>query len=342
MAALNDTEVLLSICEGIWTIEGEDSDLVNKFNDSILLGILARRDDVANFRRHFRIGKTVYNLLLAEFADALFRKDGGRDAVSPAKQLLVFPWHISNLESVRETANLFGISLTNSANKFIKWPDHDRRHEIVVSFQAVSGFPDVAGVIDGTRIRLVNLVAGERDYINRKVFPSVQLQIVVDDRMLITDAFVGWPGSTHDARVLRNSPLYEKAENNQILRREFLIGDSAYPLKIWLQTNLRDNGYLTAQQRRYNRVGVRQTVEMAIGHLKGRFRRLTALHCTDVEKICHLVIAACVLHNLCILTDDAILIFINMEEAEDDNQYHNSFRNAVMGEQQRNQLLNLF
>ncbi|KAL3862228.1 hypothetical protein ACJMK2_008214 [Sinanodonta woodiana] len=71
MAALNDTKVLLSICEGIWAIEYEDSDLVNKFNDSILLRILARRDDVAkvkcfaekimpnmddhDFRRHFWI-----------------------------------------------------------------------------------------------------------------------------------------------------------------------------------------------------------------------------------------------------------------------------------------------
>ncbi|KAL3862227.1 hypothetical protein ACJMK2_008213 [Sinanodonta woodiana] len=149
----------------------------------------------------------------------------------------------------------------------------------VVSFQDVNGIPDVAGVTDGTHIRLVNLVAGERDYINKTGFPSVQRQIVVDDRILIPDAFVGWPGSTHDARALRNSPLYEKAENNQILRREFLVGDSAFPLKIWLQTLFRDNGHLTAQQRRYTRAisGVKQTVERAIGHLKGRFRRLTAL-----------------------------------------------------------------
>ncbi|KAL3854803.1 hypothetical protein ACJMK2_014052 [Sinanodonta woodiana] len=117
--------------------------------------------DYHEFRRHFRIGKTVYNL-----------KDGGRDAVSPAKQLLVFMWHISNLESVSETANIFVISpstaqgcvhtvakvIANSANKFIKWPDHDRR-----------------GFLSGCQ----------------KGFPSVQLQIVVDDRMLITDAFVG-------------------------------------------------------------------------------------------------------------------------------------------------------
>ena len=54
-------------------------------------------------------------------------------------------------------------------------------------------------------------------------------------------ATVGYPGSIHDARVLRLSGLYELAENEQILSgptrningteiRPLLAGDSAYPL----------------------------------------------------------------------------------------------------------------
>ncbi|KAK3589036.1 hypothetical protein CHS0354_007984 [Potamilus streckersoni] len=221
-----------------------------------------------------------------KFADAMVRKDGGRDTVSLANQLLVFLCHISNFESVRDTANLFGISpstaqgcihsvakvFKDGANKFIKWPDHDRCQEIVTPFCDVSGIPDVAGKF----------------------------------------------------------PLYEKEENHHILRQEFL--DSAYPLKIWLQTPFRDNDHLTAQQRRYNRAlsGIIHTVEMTIGHLKGRFMRLTALHCADVATVCNFVMAAC-----------DILVFINMEEAEDTNQYHYISQNEVIGEQSRNQLLNL-
>jgi hypothetical protein len=56
-----------------------------------------------------------------------------------------------------------------------------------------------------------------------------------------------------------------------------------------------------------------QTVERANGHLKGRFRRLQCIHCTDAEKVCRLIMAACVWHNLCILTDDDILSFIDMD-----------------------------
>lgn len=51
---------------------------------------------------------------------------------------------------------------------------------------------------------------------------------------------------------------------------------------------------------------------------------------------------ACVWHNLCILTDDDILSFIDMDEAEDCNRYPNIYGNAARGEQRRNALVNVF
>ncbi|XP_061191617.1 uncharacterized protein LOC133199804 [Saccostrea echinata] len=106
------------------------------------------------------------------------------------------------------------------------------------------------GVIDGTHLRLNGIPANDNDYINKKGYPSLQLQVVVHNLRLFTDTYVGWPGSTHDARVFRNSPIQE--DHRIILPNGFIIGDSVYPLKEYLMTPFRDTGRLAPAQRHYN------------------------------------------------------------------------------------------
>lgn len=77
---------------------------------------------------------------------------------------------------------------------------------------------------------------------------------------VITECLFGMPSrdgqdQTHDARVLRQSSLYDIGENsNKIGPNKYLIGDSAYPLFEWLITPFRDNGRLNQGQRRFNSV----------------------------------------------------------------------------------------
>ena len=49
---------------------------------------------------------------------------------------------------------------------------------------------------------------------------------------------------------------------------------------------------------------LRQKVERAIGLLKGGWRKLLFLDHLDLKLSVHLVISACVLHNVCLLNDD--------------------------------------
>lgn len=71
------------------------------------------------------------------------------------------------------------------------------------------------------------------------------VQGVVDDTGKFIDAIAGFPGSAHDARVLRNSNIYQEAEQGNILQAPrvdidgndigpCLVADSAYPLTPWL------------------------------------------------------------------------------------------------------------
>ena len=80
------------------------------------------------------------------------------------------------------------------------------------------------------------------DYFNRKQKYSIVTQAVTDSRMLFLDVSTGWPGSIHDARVLRLSGVFREIENGTILTRPvtvinqtnvrpLILGDPAYPLR---------------------------------------------------------------------------------------------------------------
>ena len=73
-------------------------------------------------------------------------------------------------------------------------------------------FPGVLGAIDGCDIPVKGLWKNPEQYINRKGFHSLQLQVICDVDMLFTDVFCSYPGSVHDARVFRKSPFFQDAE----------------------------------------------------------------------------------------------------------------------------------
>ncbi|KAK4876905.1 hypothetical protein RN001_009411 [Aquatica leii] len=134
------------------------------------------------------------------------------------------------------------------------------------------------GVIDGCHLKIDKPQNDADSYINRKGFYSIQMQVVCDHNRKIRDVFIGYPGSVHDARVFRNSPLCANLEE------------------------MCDRGQLTPQQINYN-VQLsknRYVIEHTFGILKQKFRQLYHIKLRDVVFIAHLIRAACVLHNVCI------------------------------------------
>ena len=63
----------------------------------------------------------------------------------------------------------------------IQWPDLARQREIATAFEQSYRIPGVIGIIDGTHIRLSAPLEGDQDYVNRKGFPSVVLQVNFSD-----------------------------------------------------------------------------------------------------------------------------------------------------------------
>ncbi len=74
---------------------------------------------------------------------------------------------------------------------------------------------------------------------------------------------VGYPGRAHDAHVLANSAVFQRAQAGNLLpdwKKSIcgtdvplvILGDPAYPLLPWLMKPFVDHGGLTAQQKTFN------------------------------------------------------------------------------------------
>ena len=143
------------------------------------------------------------------------------------------------------------------------------------------------------------------------------MQAVVNGKMIFMDIAAGFPGSMHDARVLRNSMIYEKAEHGDILAagpihmvdgneiQPYLVGDSAYPLSPWLQKPFPEGTRdLDEIQLNEELSSARVQVECAFGILKSRWRILMGMEESRVQLISKIILACAVLHNMCILFGD--------------------------------------
>jgi hypothetical protein len=129
---------------------------------------------------------------------------------------------------------------------------------------------------------------------------------------------------------------------NQLIQGDrYILGDSAYPLSDWCITPYRDNGFLTPQQRGFNRAlsSARQCVERGIGHLKGRCRRLREIPLHKPGEMCSLITAGCIVHNLCILNEDHIDQYIDNNANDHPNNYPPLDRRNIGNAGARRQIL---
>lgn len=181
--------------------------------------------------------------------------------------------------------------------QIIKWPERGLYRAIARAF-AEKGFPDTIGAIDGSHIKIKAPKEDEASYVNRKKYHSIVIQAVCREDLTFTDIFVGFPGSVHDSRILKNSPLYQRGRTE--CGDKHLIGDRGYPLLTWLMVAWKDNGHLNNDQKIFNRKlsSSRQVIKQSFGLLKGRCRRLQYVDVQDLYFLSELISVCCVLHNI--------------------------------------------
>jgi hypothetical protein len=270
------------------------------------------------FKEHFRLTRVVANCVITSLGHSgvIPRHTFGPEKINEEKAALLTIWFLANKETFRQISDRFDVSLSSShrvlkrvlkfflnvKNCFIKWPDAERSEQISEVFQRKYNIRGIVGVIDGSHILIKRPKNDTDSYVNRKGLHSIILQGIVDCKKSFTDIYVGEPGSLHDARVLRRSSLYRKAEEEELFRDYFLLGDLAYPSLSWLVPPFKDNGNLTNNHRLFNyrHSSQRIIIEHSFGLLKQLLENLS------IHLVVQCVMAACVLHNICISNNDIL------------------------------------
>lgn len=164
----------------------------------------------------------------------------------------------------------------------------------------------VIGAIDGCHIKILAPKDFPNSYYNRKKFHSVLLQGVCNKDKMFLDVYAGEPGSIHDANLFRKSDLYEFLSNTELYGDSHIIGDLAYPLSKNVMVGFKDLGNLGPVEKHFNLKlsEIRVVIEHAFAQLKGRFRRLKYMETRRLDLICLIIVASCILHNICILNND--------------------------------------
>lgn len=143
------------------------------------------------------------------------------------------------------------------------------------------------------------------------------MQVVCNHKMELIHCYVGYPGSVHDQRVFNVSGLQDFSNPTKFPNDTHLVGDAAYSLSKTLLVPYKDNGQLTVRNRNYNYClsATRMVVERCIALLKTRFRiLLDKFPMKRTDLIPKYIMACCVLHNICLLTNDMIEIPLLVED----------------------------
>lgn len=181
------------------------------------------------------------------------------------------------------------------------------------SFNEKYNCPGIVGVIDGTHIALTGLPKTiEYSYMNRKGFHSLNVQIVCNSEMEITNVNARHHGSTHDSFIFACSNVYSFLEqihhNNDRIESEindnftYLLGDLGYPILLWLCNIFRRPQ--NEQERCFNMklIKIRSIIERCIGILKARFRCISSERPLKYmpDRAANIVYSCVVLHNFLI------------------------------------------
>lgn len=311
--------------------------------------------DERNCKELLRFESQSVDFLAAEF---LVENDTRGGALSRRQQMEIFLRFVGDpgfqsgaaqdIGAHRSTANktirLVMNRIVQRSHNWIRFPSTEAEiNEAKVLWQQKQfRLPTVIGALDCTLIEILKPTLHGDEYICRKGYPSINVQGTCNALEQFTSISAEWPGSVHDSRVWRNSPVRDIM--SQFDGSACLLGDSGYGLSPWLITPFKPAQ--TPRERNYNYThsSDRVIIERCFGQLKKRFPILGNCVRVALNNVPQVIISCAVLHNIAKhLNDDFDYEDLGVEANDGDgNQLvvrHENPATTRRGRQKREQMM---
>lgn len=281
----------------MWSSDSESDyeDLPREYRFNIRKDFAFLSDN--EFNERFRLSRHQFENLLRDIGPRLANRTVRYYGLTPPQKTLIALHWLGNGGQYHGVCDMHGVSkmtvcrcvhdIVSAVNEvkfdeIVSWPLN--MLDVVQRFHAIAGFPEVCGIVDGTLINIDAPSINEPAYVDRHGKHSINCMAVCGPDLTFYYVSANWPGSVHDARVLRNSSLFRRMENGwRPHPNAVILGDSAYPLKQWLipptyedPLNLAQNDFNRAHKR------TRRLIENAFGILKEKFPCLNHLRVDPV------------------------------------------------------------
>lgn len=207
----------------------------------------------------------------------------------------------------------------------LHWPSKDELSEIKRKFEKIRGLPNCCGAVGTTHITML-LTSSDPEadcWLNRRGKHSMIVQAVVDPDLKFRSVIAGWPGKMNASSILQSSSLFKQCQQGEKLDRkkmfvsgetelrEYIIGDTAYPLLPWLLTPYQGGRFRKTKADFNERLLATHFVaHRALARLKEVWRMMKGdLWRPDKHRLPRLILVCCILHNIVIdMEEDGDLV----------------------------------
>lgn len=317
--AINDMSVQCRLIRGTSLLQADGPVSYCRLNHNVPI-LRLWFDEELELRQDFRLSRRAMNAL-----QGLLHREHDHGWGNQLETLIYVYWLAHGL-SYRVVSSVFGVPKATvhrvihkvAQNIWVKlknvifFPRPEELQAVGQGFVELSrtpAFKNVVGAIDGTHIRIKPPRQHQIDYLNYKGYYSISMQAICDSCGRFLDIFVGYPGSVHDARVLKNSSFYRAQRYPPT--GYIILGDGGYPCldtPVCLITPYKEpvNGQIQGRFNYHHSRG-RSIIERAFGIMKTRWRS-TLFKALEVKPtFAPQVIASCAfLHNVCLDNGDLL------------------------------------